>query len=486
MARVARRPFAFTAQLRRVGAAVIGTPAGLLLTVWSLAVVLFALGPVQYNEQPGLGTWLFVGGCLLLFCLGAWLAAAGRFRRHHLALPLQQSDPGRLATIVRVTAIVGLFGALCIAIDKLILSGLDFSQGVTALRFSRAQAVDAATASSLPRSPLLYLGYLTFSFSVASYLLSVLKGEALRRSTTLLAFASLAAPFSYSYIYGGRSPVFLVVSMAFGAMAVRLLSGRSLLPRGKMAPSLFVAFLALTFVYSNWIQSERFVATGASDYSDLEARFETAYDARIAPIAVAPPPTAVPSTIPVGPSPQSAQPSLYERALMHVVFNSYYLSHELPMLDRTLAYEGRLGPYYGAYQFYLVAAPAGRVFPSLNVDAIMGQQLRSANVYGWFSTAWGGMYLDFGVWGALVGALFCGWLARRVYDRALVTGDDAGQLLLCYVVAGIIATPILSIFTISISLLILISLIVTAFLLVPVRVWPTRAKLPSGATAQVR
>jgi len=150
---------------------------------------------------------------------------------------------------------------------------------------------------------------------------------------------------------------------------------------------------------------------------------------------------------------------------MQVIINSYYATHEIPMLDRTLAYTGQLGPYYGAYQFYLLAAFAQRVTPWWSVDAVMLPQLKAANVYGWFSTAWGGMYLDFGAGGALVAVLICGWLAGIVYRRALIDGDDGARLLMCYVVAGIIATPVLSIFTISISLPILVSLLVASFVI---------------------
>ena len=84
---------------------------------------------------------------------------------------------------------------------------------------------------------------------------------------------------------------------------------------------------------------------------------------------------------------------------------------------------------------------------------------------GWFSTAWGGMYLDFGLFGALVAVAICGWLAAMVYRAALSTADDGARMLMCYVIAGIIASPILSIFTISISLPILVSMIITLALL---------------------
>jgi hypothetical protein len=462
------------------------TPARLLLVVWAAAIALFALGPIRYDEAPRLSTWVFVVACLLAFCIGSWIA--GRSSRsaikEQIAPPI---DTARwLDRIVRATALIGLFGALCIAVDKVLLSGLDFSGGVTAVRFARAAAVDAGTAGELRRSPLLYVGYFTFSFSVASYLLYILKGEILRRSTVLLAFMALASIFSYSYLYGGRSPLGLVLGMAVGAIAVRLLSRQSALPKGTLGRILFVAFLALTVVYNNWILAQRFVATGAGNYSDLEQRFETTYDAHIelpAGLASSPPSPSA-TTIPATAGGQ--RPSTSDQALMQFAINYYYATHELPMLDRTLTYEGPLGPYYGAYQFYLASVLVGHLTP-WTLDATMLPQLKSANVYGWFSTAWGGMYLDFGVFGALVGITLCGWLAGLVYRRALVGSGDAAKLLMCYVVAGIIATPVLSIFTISISLPILGALLITAFFLGPAANVPlrrlsrlTRAGLPNA------
>ncbi|HEV8537168.1 MAG TPA: hypothetical protein VGR87_15800 [Candidatus Limnocylindria bacterium] len=447
--------------MAKLVALVVRTPAGHLLAVWAFAVGLFALGPIHYNHPPGLPTWFFVGGCIALFCVGAWLGISV-LRRGTAAT---MSTASRLDRIVWVTALFGVFGAGCIAVDKLLLSGLDFSQGVTAIRFAREEAVDAGTALALPRSPLLYLGYLTFGFSVPAYLLSILQGEALRRRTTWLAFASLASPFAYSYLYGGRSPLFLVLGMACGAIAVRLLSRQRALPRGRTAPILFVAFVALTLVYSNWIVSERFVATRTADYPTLEQRFRTTYDAEI---------------------PRVEGEQLSQQLLMHGVLYTYYFSHELPILERTLQYEHRVGPYYGAYQFYLLAAFVERVVPAWNVDVVMIPQLKAANVYGWFSTAWGGMYLDFGLLGALVGALLSGWLAGRVYRRALVDHTDGARLLMCYAVAGIIATPILSIFTISISLPILFSLLITSLFMRSARTSPATANQPTGAPAPVR
>jgi hypothetical protein len=441
------------------------TPTGQLLVVWTVAIAFFAFGPVRYAEVPRPMTWAFVAVCITAFCVGAWLS---RPRRNSVAT-VTLIVPARREVVVRATAILGLLGAGCIAFDKLVLSGLDYSEGVTAVRSARELAVLAGNATALPRSPLLYVGYVTFSFSIASYLLFLLKGETFRRSTAILAVLGLASPFAYTFVYGGRSPLFLVIAMAIAAAGVRVIGGSWPFPNKLGAVSL-IGLIAVTLIYSSWIASERFAST-STDYATLQARFAETYGASIGPLPLSAPGPA--ASIPVPAS--GSQPSIGEQAVMHYVIDSYYVTHEIPMLDRTLNADTRMGPYLGAYQFYLIAAFVERVVPGVSIDAIMIPELRAANVYGWFSTAWGGMYLDFGIVGAILGVLICGWLAGHAYRRAMTASDDGARLLMCYASAGILASPILSIFTISISLPILVALATTAWLLH--FSWPVRVRL---------
>jgi hypothetical protein len=465
-----------------------GSPTRLLVLVWLGAVAVFVLGPIRYEDPPRTLTWMFIAACVAAFALGAQLAT---LRRRNAERP--HSDSSRhLETIVRTAALVGLFGAACIAIDKTILSGLDFSQGVAALRFERQQAAEAG-ATGVHRSVLLYVGYLTFSFSVASFLLYLLNGERLGRSTMWLAFMSLASIFSYSYLYGGRTPLALVVGMAFGAIFVRRLSRKSFLPQQRTGRFLFVGLLLLTVFYSEAVLSDRLTASGANDYSVVESRLEAGENAKIVPVGgvdirVAPGSTSAPSvSATAAPRSSFESPSGSEMFLMRLAVNFHYVTHEVPALDRAFAYEPGVGPYFGAYEFYLVPSLVSKFVPSWNIDAIMIPELQAAQVYGYWPTAWGGMYFDFGVVGALIGALVCGWVAGRIYFRAIGHRDEGAQLLMCYVVAGIIATPFLPIFVISISLLILLSLLITTGVLRAARLRTVAlpaAPVPSGGATQ--
>ena len=416
------------------------TPTGHLIVVWALSIALLVFGPIRYADMPSLTTWLYVAGCIAAFAFGGIVEWRMRGRSQHGSGTRVAAL--RLEKVIRATALIGLGGAVLIAIDKIFLSGLDFSEGVTAVRFLREQAVSSGTATALPRSPLLYAGYVTFAFSVAAYVLYLLTDTPLTASTRILAVTGLASPFLYSFVYGGRSPLFLVIGMACAAVLVRILTRSSPFASTAAALSL-LGLIVVSVVYGSWILAERFAATDTTSIEQLQQRFETTYGATVT----------------------SLPPALSNDKAMHVVMDTYYFSHELPMLERTLNAKVAVGPYLGAYQLYLLAAFGERVVPSWNIDSVMIPQLKAANVYGWFSTAWGGMYLDFGLFGALVAVAICGWLAAMVYRAGLSTADDGARMLMCYVIAGIIASPILSIFTISISLPILVSMIITSALL---------------------
>jgi hypothetical protein len=413
-----------------------------MLAVWTVAVTALLTGPIRYFEMPSEHTWAFIGGCLGIFALGSFAARAGSH-------PIFADEEGPVRTepmdaLVRTTALLGIAGALCLLTDKVFLSGLDYSQGITAVRLERADAVLSGTAGELRRSPLLYLGFATFAFSVPAYLLYLIAPERLRRSTVILAYLGLISPVAFSLVYGGRSPIGVVLLLILGAAIVRRLGGRAALPDDRFGRRALAAAVVLAVGYSSYIFTERRSFTSLESYDDLEEHFQAAYAARPSPVWR-----------------QLIDSGFSGDLVMNALMTYYYVTHELPMLDRTLRYKGSVGPYHGQYQFYLASAFLARVAPSMSAEPRMTDELREADLYGWFSGAWGGMYLDFGVVGGLLATGICGWVAGRVYDRALRRRDVRYELLMCYVVAGIMVSPVLSLFTISISLPVLAAILVS-------------------------
>jgi oligosaccharide repeat unit polymerase len=445
---------------RRLAALLAGTPARLLLATWAVALTAYAAGPFTYHVVPRASTWLFVFACMAAFILGT--AFGGTLRLRPAREGATESEDTLADAVATVSGIVGLFGIAAIAADKLLLSGLDYSQSVSALRNQRAEEVMAETHLALPRSPLLYVGFMTFAFGITAYLIYFLRPQALRLHTKLLAHLGLLSPAVVSWLYGGRSPLWLLVVLLVGAALARLLGGRPLLPEGS-GRAVLGALVVATLTYTMYIFQDRRNQIDLRYYDEMKVQFEEAYPGTPSP--------AIERLVTKGVVDASYA--------MNAVILFYYFSHEMPVLEMTLR-DGRVGPYFGQHQFYLLSAFLARVAPGLSLDTQMTRDLRAAGVYGWFSSAWGGMYMDFGALGAPVFAFLCGWLSGGTYREALRTQRLSAQLFFCYVVGGILVSPIFSMFTISISLPVLVSIVISAVLLRMVPRWRGLPRSPAA------
>src|SRR5437762_9155258 len=165
----------------------IGTPPILMAITWAGLFLLFYLGPAEYQQSPSVSTWLLAALGLVIFSIACAIA---------LSLPV--SGSAIPATVIEkailLSSALGLIGAALIVLDKVLLSGLDYSQGLTSVRYMRIDQINAGI--EIERSPLLYLSYLTFSFSYASVTLYFLEAERVRSLPSLMASLTFFAPIS--------------------------------------------------------------------------------------------------------------------------------------------------------------------------------------------------------------------------------------------------------------------------------------------------
>jgi len=427
-----------------------GSPARLMVTTWAVIIVLYFVGPLTYFHPPGLRAWSFIAGCTFTFVLGSrWkLGWQSKKARAASIQPPPEISNSHVDRLVRICALVGLIGIISFIIDKVFLSGLSYSQGITTVRYERiTEALSGEDRAQ--RSFLLYLGFLTVSFSTVAYLLYLLKAEALSRSSVWLAHLSLISPIALSMLYGGRSPLVLVVLLASGALIVRVLNNQTLFPQVAVARRLMLAFAVLGLLYNGYILAERRLRSGVEDYYSLINNIEIS---------------------------ASATPTAWAEALiengyidsdvfMTLLSTHFYLTHGFSALDRTFEYDGALGPYYGQYQFYFVTASLSRVYPAASFEELITREMQLAGLYGTFLTAWGGVYVDFDWPCGLIVAFAYGWLSGRAYRRATVSQDLGAKLILCYVIAAILFSPITSPFGVSNSLPTLASILLCAWVL---------------------
>src|SRR5688572_33259806 len=122
----------------------------LLVAVWSATILSFTLGPVSYHDTIRPETWLFILACIAAFAIGG---ALGRWP----AVPFDREPPSaryerRVASVVMLLAAIGILGAIGLIVERLFLSGVDYSAGFTAARLARSEEVDAALADATHRT----------------------------------------------------------------------------------------------------------------------------------------------------------------------------------------------------------------------------------------------------------------------------------------------------------------------------------------------
>jgi hypothetical protein len=143
----------------------------------------------------------------------------------------------------------------------------------------------------------------------------------------------------------------------------------------------------------------------------------------------------------------------------------FYLTHGVRVIDTVWRARGQFTPQWGIYEIG-VLSPLLRVFlPNNKRLATLEAEQRSALIYGFFPTVWVAAFVDFGLVGAIlyvaVWGGMAGWSVAGIRHSGLVTP----MLLLVFVLAGILLSPVQGPLGIANSALVLVSMLVTGFCL---------------------
>lgn len=412
-----------------------------MLMVWAMFIGLYFAMPFDYVHAPKEMAWTIMVGGTALFCMGAivgeWLPVA---RRSVMVLP----NFSERAVII--CAVLGFFGIACMAIDKLFLSGLDWSQGMSAVREQRSNEVMANI--DIKRSAFLYIGYLTFSFSCASYALFLLRGDLMSFAARWLGQLSIGTMLFYALLYGGRMPILMVIILTAGAALARLLCGQSLLPKNNwMWMKIFVVCVAFT-VYTNYIWEVRRTAGNIVDYAKFAQIADQRWEMQ--------PSKWLDRLI--------RQGSIPNDLAMNWISLAMYLTHSPTTVQRMVENREHLSFYGGLYQVGILSPLADKLTPSLNLPQIMRSELMKAGIYGWFPNAWGAWFADAGIALGAVCIFVWGLLSGIAFRYAKAFSSLGAQLMLCFAYASIIISPLNGPFGMANSFLIFASFVSVALI----------------------
>jgi hypothetical protein len=544
----------------------LSSPAVLIAMVWCVTLIGVAVGPINYPQQPSLPVLILVAIGLALF-IAAYQGGGWSFRawlRHRSSFPAPSVRI--LTTAVAAASTAGLIGISLIALDRTLLSD---NGGSAELLRCAPTLVDFI---EVKRTPLIYVGYLTFSFGFASLVLFVLRGEEIGGWAAILAQLSILSPVGYAVLYSGRMPILFVIVLIVAAVLARLRQGKRPLPDGHHLLIKMVVVLLLFGAYSSamWSSRQAYCVQMTGLIQQLQDRMRERDLARDpkqstpaaeplqepskvtgdpespkspvgdrgspAQVQTPPPIESRSQLVQTNPSPKSsagdrgpptqaqapppspdsisaadlsklvgaakAPPgndyrprSANVAALLatmqeawHVkprdyvlsaiesgrlspgtatsILNTYfYLTHSVRILDLVWHARAQFTPHLGIYEVG-VLSPVLRVFLPKNEQlAAMSAQLRSAEIYGFFPTAWAAAYIDFGATGAVIYILIwgfaAGWSAVGVRHSVLVTP----ALLLTFILASILLSPVQGPLGIANSALVLVSMVIVGLVI---------------------
>jgi hypothetical protein len=457
-------------------------PPWILVLVWSATLFIFRFGPLRYSDSPTLLAVAVVGSGLLVVFTGS---VVGK-RIPSIGLP-KKLDRDRVTTlIIAATSILGIAGIGAIALDRLVLAGTDGGMLATLLRCAPSLVDDI----KIPRTPILYLGYLTFSFAYVSIALFWVEAESCRRWSAWLAQLAIVSPIVYSFIYAGRMPILLVVSLLVGASLSRMLKGKSLIPRGHLLiPKLAVLVCALA-VYSVVVGEGRQGSCtamsglmsdlsdhGTIETSDLNEFAKKLADAKsIASEAITAPSSNEMTNIEKFKATDiqmsrdwSAKPAWFVQTAVDaglparlariLLTGTFYFNHGTMTLDRIIAHQREFSPYLGFYQVGILS-PIERVFfPGANTVARMDKEISSSGILGFYPSIWGAAFLDFGMVGSIAYLFLFGVAAGWAWRGTKTTGGVLASMLLSFSVSAALLSPVNAPLGVSNSALVLGSIL---------------------------
>jgi hypothetical protein len=147
-------------------------------------------------------------------------------------------------------------------------------------------------------------------------------------------------------------------------------------------------------------------------------------------------------------------------AAVTVLSTYFYLTHGVRILDMTWRERDRLSPHWGVYQVGVLSPILRVFFPHSDELLTLKTELQSAGLHGFFPTVWAAAYLDFGMAGAVVYILIwgfaAGWSAFGVRHSLLATPG----LLLTFIIATVLLSPVQGPLGIANSALVLVSIII--------------------------
>jgi hypothetical protein len=502
------------------------SPAFTIVFVWVSMIALIALGPIEYPGQPSRAASLVIMGGVSLFLCASWLGTACFSRWMAGRSAFVGASAQALNAGVSISAFLGILGIAFIALDRVVLSGVSNGAYAAMLRC----APELIESIEIKRSPLIYIGYVTFSFGFAALALFLLKGEEIKGWIAYLAQFSIVSAIGYALLYSGRMPILFMIVLIVAVMLARLAQGRSALPSGHYLVLKTIVLVVLFSIYTSamWSIRRDFCNQMSGLIHQLQEKLKENDPARKNAAADASQKSAGSqmmgpevkransantisaaelaalikkneSSVPANENPRGAaseltavleqawhvKPRTYvltaidskrisQNSAVSLLSSYFYLTHGGYIVDLIWQSRAKLTPLWGMYEVGVLSPILRVFFPNSNFLVLMNEQLRLAEIYGFFPSVWGAAFLDFGAIGGAIYIAIWGFLAGLASYGTRHSNFVTPPLLLVFSLATILMSPLQGPLGIANSALVFLSMVMLG-LFVDVRIFLRRA-----------
>ncbi|MDM7980537.1 MAG: oligosaccharide repeat unit polymerase [Rhizobium sp.] len=388
-------------------------PGILMLLVWlSASISFFALPYTLTFRSLDAEALLILFLYLFSFCFSAFLAA-----------PLRSPNSEKLVRIISygsarsLLALASLFSISMFILDMLQRGAFDLG-ALADYRTMQAQALLHGEASS--SSIFFKLAFLTYPASYSYIAMMIIVSP--RIPFLKIGVLGIAPAILAAFLMGGRTPILCAIFISSVSLYIRLNYANSLLdpaerkdlltPRRKFT---FIVLVALAFIYFCQVFILRADSVGGTDamFRLTGSIWGVMFD---------------------GPAADALVSLIGAKATYLLLVFSWYFNQGVLISNDVFASYG--GDYlWGAYGIDLVSAVVRRVDPVWLSDGF--DELLSLQVYGFFPSAFGSLFVDFGFYGLIVTSIW-GWLSGFVYLKVQSSSDIRYLVVFAFVIMGVI------------------------------------------------
>ncbi len=360
-------------------------PAVVMTLFWCFILCIYFVGPVSLTPEISLQGSVFLFAHISLFIAGSGLAFILFNKRQHT--PQTASDDALFTPLLLLMGVTG--GLVSIYNNFIAIQDINLAS-IATLRAIKAQNLLHGGQSH--GGLLSALAYVTYPAGFVGLVAGVIEYERLSRFARLSLYVFVGIIFCVAILAGGRSPILLLLLFIGISCYTRTRLGKSWMPNSRTLKMGAALLLLIFMVYSSIMWSVR----AAESSRTAEQALQYAGD--------------------VG----GAKPKPYllrlnnpgfELSALNTVF---YLTQSLQVTEKILAAREDIPALYGSYHIDMVAA-ALRLFPQ--GSAFLKEHytvLMKAKIYGYFTGAWGGLFIDYGYF-SLLGAMIWGFLAGMAW-----------------------------------------------------------------------